>query len=172
MTSLFYVFHLFFYFIFSERYCGPVPQIVNGFAVEATNVTYRGVATYQCYAGFAFPSGRVTQSIKCTQSGKWEKLPVCLASSCTPMIETPHAIQTVMNGGDRSYGTVVRFQCEPGYFRTGVPVVVCRSDGTWSDVPPLCSRKLFIKLFLEILVSWRLFIHCNIDFRCKMSHLT
>lgn len=34
-----------------ERYCGPVPQIDNGFAVGATNVTYRGVATYQCYAG-------------------------------------------------------------------------------------------------------------------------
>lgn len=34
-----------------ERYCGPVPQIDNGFAVGATNVTYRGMATYQCYAG-------------------------------------------------------------------------------------------------------------------------
>lgn len=34
-----------------ERYCGPVPQIDNGFAVGSTNVTYRGVATYQCYAG-------------------------------------------------------------------------------------------------------------------------
>ncbi|KAG1655606.1 Fibropellin-1 [Nymphon striatum] len=123
-----------------ERYCGPVPQIVNGFAVEATNVTYRGLATYQCYAGFGFPSGQATQAIKCTHSGKWEKLPVCLASSCPPLIETPHAIQTIMNGGDRSYGTVIRFECEPGYFKTGVPVVVCRSDGTWSDVPPVCNR--------------------------------
>lgn len=34
-----------------ERYCGPVPQIDNGFAVDATNVTYRGIANYQCYAG-------------------------------------------------------------------------------------------------------------------------
>lgn len=34
-----------------KRYCGPVPQIDNGFAVKATNVTYRGIATYSCYSG-------------------------------------------------------------------------------------------------------------------------
>ena len=53
-----------------ERYCGPVPQIDNGFAVAATNVTYRGMATYQCYAGFGFPSGIATETIRCGEDGK------------------------------------------------------------------------------------------------------
>lgn len=136
--------------------------------MKATNVTYRGFATYQCYAGFAFPSGQLTQSIKCTQSGKWEKLPVCLASSCPPMIETPHAIQAVMNGGDRSYGTVIRFECVPGYFRIGVPVVVCRSDGTWSDVPPICNRRSnFADRNFSVAVQFSQVLSC----RCKVPHL-
>lgn len=40
-----------------EVYCGPVPQIDNGFSIGSSNVTYNGVAMYQCYAGFTFSSG-------------------------------------------------------------------------------------------------------------------
>ncbi|XP_067122803.1 uncharacterized protein [Centruroides vittatus] len=123
-----------------ERYCGPVPQIDNGFAVVATNVTFRGQATYQCYAGFAFPSGLPTETIRCTEDGKWEKLPVCLASSCPPLPETPHASPILLNGGGRSYGTVIRFECEQGYYRIGIPVIVCTSNGQWSALPPKCER--------------------------------
>lgn len=124
-----------------ERYCGPVPQINNGFAVDATNVTYRGIAIYQCYAGFAFPSNQRTESIRCGEDGKWGKLPICLASSCPPISETPHAIQTIMAGSvNRSYGTIIRFECENGYHRRGVPVVVCTSIGQWSGLPPVCER--------------------------------
>jgi hypothetical protein len=64
----------------AERYCGPVPQIDNGFAIGSTNVTYRGQATYQCYAGFGFPSGLPVESITCTAEGLWEKLPTCLGA--------------------------------------------------------------------------------------------
>lgn len=91
--------------------------------------------------GFAFPSNYRTESIKCGQDGKWEKLPICLASSCPPLPETPHAIQTIMSGSlNRNYGTIIRFECEPGYHRRGVPVIVCTSVGQWSGLPPVCER--------------------------------
>ena len=60
-----------------EVYCGPVPQIDNGFAVVASNVTYLGVAQFQCYAGFAFPSGNPLESITCLEDGSWSPLPNC-----------------------------------------------------------------------------------------------
>lgn len=63
-----------------EVYCGPVPQIDNGFSIGSSNVTYRGLATYQCYAGFAFPSGRPTEKISCLADGRWEKKPSCLGA--------------------------------------------------------------------------------------------
>lgn len=91
--------------------------------------------------GFAFPSNYRTESIRCGEDGKWEKLPICLASSCPPLPETPHAIQSIMAGSrNRSYGTIVRFECEPGYHRRGVPVIVCTSVGQWSGLPPTCER--------------------------------
>ncbi|XP_063614589.1 sushi, von Willebrand factor type A, EGF and pentraxin domain-containing protein 1-like isoform X2 [Penaeus indicus] len=121
-------------------YCGPVPQIDNGFSIGATNVTYRGQATYQCYAGFGFPSKEPVETVRCTELGEWEKLPECLASQCPVLPETPFARQEVLNGGGRSYGTVVRFECEPGYYRTGLPVIHCMSNGSWSGDVPMCSK--------------------------------
>ncbi|RWS09468.1 uncharacterized protein B4U79_12754 [Dinothrombium tinctorium] len=123
-----------------ERYCGSVPQIDNGFAVAATNVTFRGMATYQCYAGFGFASGAPTETIRCGEDGKWGKLPVCLASTCPPLQDIPHTRQIVLSGSGRSYGTIIRFVCEPGYYRVGVPVILCESIGMWSSPPPFCER--------------------------------
>lgn len=66
---------------FTEVYCGPVPQIDNGFSIGASNVTYKGAAYYQCYAGFGFPSGQRSEKISCLADGKWERLPSCLGTT-------------------------------------------------------------------------------------------
>jgi len=66
------------YFYIAEVYCGPVPQIDNGFSTGSTNVTYRGQAMYQCYAGFAFPSNEPIEKVSCLADGRWERLPTCL----------------------------------------------------------------------------------------------
>ncbi|XP_050541159.1 sushi, von Willebrand factor type A, EGF and pentraxin domain-containing protein 1 [Daktulosphaira vitifoliae] len=129
-----------------EVYCGPVPQIDNGFSTGSTNVTYRGQAMYQCYAGFAFPSNEPIEKVSCLADGHWERLPTCLASQCPLLAETPHANITILNGGGRSYGTIVRFQCESGYVRSGHPVILCMSNGTWSSGVPICSRAECAKL--------------------------
>lgn len=124
-----------------EVYCGPVPQIDNGFSIGSSNVTYKGIAMYQCYAGFAFPSAQAIEKIACLSDGKWERQPSCLASQCPALPEVPHANVTLLNGGGRSYGTIIRFECEPGYQRTGHPVLICMSNGTWSSEVPSCARK-------------------------------
>ncbi|XP_069668601.1 uncharacterized protein uif isoform X2 [Periplaneta americana] len=123
-----------------EVYCGPVPQIDNGFSIGSNNVTYRGQAMYQCYAGFAFPSGLSIERVSCLADGRWERLPTCLASQCPPLADSPHANVTVLNGGGRSYGTIIRYVCEPGYVRSGHPVILCMSNGTWSGDVPTCTR--------------------------------
>ncbi|KAI8115214.1 CUB and sushi domain-containing protein 1 [Lucilia cuprina] len=124
-----------------EVYCGPVPQIDNGFSIGSSNVTYRGVAMYQCYAGFTFSTGAPIEKISCLPDGRWERKPTCMASQCPPLPEVPHANVTLLNGGGRSYGTIVQYECEPGYERNGHPVLICMSNGTWSGEVPRCSRK-------------------------------
>jgi hypothetical protein len=63
------------------------------------------------------------------------------ASQCPPLPETPNVKQVVLSGGGRSYGTIVRFDCDSGYVRSGPPVLLCMSNGTWSEEAPTCSRK-------------------------------
>uniref|UniRef100_A0A182Y3Y1 Notch n=1 Tax=Anopheles stephensi TaxID=30069 RepID=A0A182Y3Y1_ANOST len=129
-----------------EVYCGPVPQIDNGFSFKTSNVTYRGIATYQCYAGFAFGSGLATETISCLADGTWERQPACMASQCPPLPEVAHANVTVLNGGGRSYGTIISYECIPGYVRTGRPILICMSNGQWSSPVPSCSRKQCYKI--------------------------
>lgn len=118
-----------------------MPQIDNGFSIGSTNVTYNGAAMYQCYAGFTFSSGKPIERISCLANGHWSAQPLCLASQCPPLPEVQNANVTLLNGGGRSYGSIVRYECNPGYERSGHPVLICMSNGTWSDVVPTCTRK-------------------------------
>jgi len=61
------------------------------------------------------------------------------ASQCPPLPETQNAKQSILSGGGRSYGTIVRFDCDAGYVRTGPPTLLCMSNGTWSGEVPTCS---------------------------------
>ena len=40
-----------------------------------------------------------------------------------------------------NYGTVIRYECDPGYERSGLPTLLCQSNGTWSSSVPTCTRK-------------------------------
>lgn len=63
--------------MFSAVYCSAVPQIANGFASSATNVSFGGSARYNCYEGFSFPSGKESEGIYCTDEGRWTPTPAC-----------------------------------------------------------------------------------------------
>lgn len=58
-------------------YCSPVPQIANGFAISATNVSFVGMAKYGCYEGFSFSNSKKTEEIYCTDEGRWTITPQC-----------------------------------------------------------------------------------------------
>lgn len=104
------------------------------------------MATYQCYAGFGFSSGLQTEQIRCMEDGNWSKLPVCLASSCPPLMDLQHSgsqglKHVMLNGDGRSYGTIIKFDCMPGYNRIGSQTLLCGSNGKWSPArPPVCLR--------------------------------
>lgn len=95
-------------------------------------------------------------SYKVKRFGDKKKI-IFLASQCAPLPEAPHSNITILNGGGRSYGTIVRFECEPGYVRSGHPVILCMSNGTWSDEVPTCSRKYNKLCFSLIIINTRNF---------------
>ena len=73
--------------------------------------------------------------------GTWSQYPQCQASQCPPLPEVDNAERKILAGRGTNYGTVVNYLCNPGYQRSGLPVLLCQSNGTWSSEVPSCSRQ-------------------------------
>lgn len=137
-------------------YCDAVPQIRNGYAVSATNVSFGGSAKYSCYSGFNFASAKEFEEIYCTDEGRWTPTPLCkgftntlhhhylsivLAETCPALPPLENGDRILEFGDGTGYGTVYRFECNSGYRREGAPALLCETSGTWSFAPPTCKSK-------------------------------
>ena len=70
------------------------------------------------------------------------------ADTCSPEpIDPLNGNFTILHGDLTSYGTVVQYQCDPGYqLLHGSPILYCGLDdnkvATWSDLAAIeCARK-------------------------------
>ena len=83
----------------------------------------------------------VTNYLLFFSDGTWSQYPQCQASQCPPLPEVDNAERKILAGRGTNYGTVVNYLCNPGYQRSGLPVLLCQSNGTWSSEVPSCSRQ-------------------------------
>ncbi|OZC07372.1 sushi domain protein, partial [Onchocerca flexuosa] len=121
-------------------YCSAVPQIANGFASSATNVSYGGSAKYTCYDGFHFSSGKESGEIYCTDEGRWTLTPSCKAMTCPALAPFMNGERILEFGDGTGYGTVFRFECAAGFRRIGAATLLCLSTGEWSFAQPYCKK--------------------------------
>nr|CDJ95186.1 C-type lectin and Low density lipoprotein-receptor and CUB and Sushi SCR CCP and EGF calcium-binding and Coagulation factor 5 8 type and Hyalin and GCC2 GCC3 and EGF domain containing protein [Haemonchus contortus] len=121
-------------------YCSAVPQIANGYAESATNVSFGGVAKYSCYKGFSFSSGNSIEEIHCGIDGNWTPSPSCRAAMCPALLPFANGDRRLEFGDGTGYGTVFRFECHPGYRREGAATLLCKTDGQWSFEQPKCIK--------------------------------
>nr|CAD2188647.1 unnamed protein product [Meloidogyne enterolobii] len=121
-------------------YCSAIPQIANGFAVSATNVSYAGMARYQCYEGFSFASGKQHEEIFCTDEGRWTQSPKCKTDACPALPSFVSGERILQFGDGIGFGSVFQFHCAKGYFIEGPLSIVCRPNGEWSSPQPLCKK--------------------------------
>uniref|UniRef100_A0A7E4V9J7 Sushi, von Willebrand factor type A, EGF and pentraxin domain-containing protein 1 n=1 Tax=Panagrellus redivivus TaxID=6233 RepID=A0A7E4V9J7_PANRE len=127
-------------------YCSPVPQIANGYAVSATNVSFGGIAKYSCYDGFSFSTGRKTEEITCSENGQWSITPECKTSSCPALIPFTSGERKLLYGDGTGFGTVYSFECDAGYRRKGAATILCQPNGEWSTEQPRCEKLLCANL--------------------------
>uniref|UniRef100_A0A914GWY3 Uncharacterized protein n=1 Tax=Globodera rostochiensis TaxID=31243 RepID=A0A914GWY3_GLORO len=121
-------------------YCSSIPQIANGFAVMATNVSFAGMARFRCYKGFSFPSGKETEEISCTDEGRWTQTPKCKTPICPVLPVFSSGERSLQFGDGIGYGSVYSFKCADGYRRDGAQSIVCQSNGQWSTAQPQCKK--------------------------------
>ncbi|XP_028847744.1 sushi domain-containing protein 4 isoform X2 [Denticeps clupeoides] len=91
-----------------------------------------------CHEGFQirYPDVETMVSV-CQDDGTWDNQPIC--QGCLRPLMPPHSY---MNLSETEFsvpvGTVVFFQCFPGYNLEGAEFLECMYDLIWSTVPPQC----------------------------------
>lgn len=127
-------------------YCVNIPDVQNGFIKNFTSSQFGGRVTYECFEGFGLVG---TNYVMCQNDGSWSAKPSCQAAICDAVTSVSDGSLnvTVVTGSGRDYGSVVSFQCMPGYHLTsGGPVITCLSNGTWSGPHQVQCTKLQCKL--------------------------
>ncbi|KTG45686.1 hypothetical protein cypCar_00000682, partial [Cyprinus carpio] len=117
-------------------HCGLPEQIVNG-QVIGENFGYRDTVVYQCISGFRL----IGSSVRiCQQDHNWSgQLPICVLVNCSdPGIPANSIRQSKIEHGNFTFGTVVFYDCNPGYYLFGSPVLTCQPTGQWDKPLPEC----------------------------------
>ncbi len=114
--------------------CGIPPETpANAIVGDITGTEFGSIVTYECLAGF----GSDAVTVMCQADGTWESFEL----SCMPIeCGIPRAIAngTVNLAGGTTYGSVVTYDCNPGFVLYGASTRVCSVDGNWSGPEPVC----------------------------------
>lgn len=70
------------------------------------------------------------------------KFAICLVVNCSdPGIPGNSKRESKIEHGNFTYGTVVFYDCNPGYFLFGSSVLICQPNGQWDKPLPECISK-------------------------------
>ena len=65
--------------------------------------------------------------------------PMCIVVNCSDPGIPPNSIrQSKIEYGNFTFGTVVFYDCNPGYYLFGSPVLTCQPTGQWDKPLPEC----------------------------------
>lgn len=115
--------------------CGQPEQIPNGeLLFEDTH--FKDTCTYTCSRGYNRVGDRTRV---CGKDGKWSgSAPVCELVHC----DRPARVISNgrMIGESFTYGSVISYQCDPGYVMDGVSNTrTCLETGEWDSPIPVCT---------------------------------
>ncbi|XP_039594271.1 sushi domain-containing protein 4 isoform X1 [Polypterus senegalus] len=107
---------------------------------DISNQTYRpgDKLLISCHEGFQIRYPDMDNMVSvCQADGSWDSLPIC--RGCLRPVISPHSY---INISETEFsvpvGTIVRYQCFPGYKLSGPEVLECMYNLIWSENPPRC----------------------------------
>ncbi|KAJ7409130.1 Sushi domain-containing protein 4 [Pitangus sulphuratus] len=114
-----------------------VPHVEDA---EIHNKTYRtgDKLIISCHEGFQIRYPDLDNMVSiCQDDGTWDNLPLC--QGCLRPLVLPHSYINISEfEASFPVGTVVYYQCFPGYKLEGAEILECMYNLIWSDSPPRC----------------------------------
>uniref|UniRef100_A0A3B3ZK64 Uncharacterized protein n=2 Tax=Periophthalmus magnuspinnatus TaxID=409849 RepID=A0A3B3ZK64_9GOBI len=95
------------------------------------------VVSFVCNRGYEMEGPSRTQ---CQANRQWSHPPpTCKVVNCSdPGIPANSIRQSKIEHGNFTFGTVVFYDCNPGYYLFGSPVLTCQPTGQWDKPLPEC----------------------------------
>ncbi|XP_073482747.1 CUB and sushi domain-containing protein 1 [Aquarana catesbeiana] len=123
--------------------CGIAQPPGNG-SVSGNEFTLGSKVIYECNEGYRLQSSQQSTAV-CQEDGSWSnagKPPVCQPIMC-PNLDSQlleHVIWRLVSGSLNEYGSQVLLSCSPGYYLSGLRLLQCRANETWSggNTKPSC----------------------------------
>ncbi|KAM5163755.1 CUB and sushi domain-containing protein 1 [Mantella aurantiaca] len=123
--------------------CGIAQPPGNG-SVTGNEFTLGSKVIYECNEGYRLQSSQQSTAV-CQEDGSWSnagKPPVCQTITCSNLDSqlSEHVIWRLVSGSLNEYGSQVLLSCSPGYYLSGLRLLQCRANGTWSEgnIKPSC----------------------------------
>uniref|UniRef100_A0A8C3NG23 Sushi, von Willebrand factor type A, EGF and pentraxin domain-containing protein 1 n=1 Tax=Geospiza parvula TaxID=87175 RepID=A0A8C3NG23_GEOPR len=125
-----------------------MPHCIADFCEKPSTVSYSilesiskakfaagSVVSFKCMEGFVL---NTSAKIECLRGGQWNPSP--LSIQCIPVRcgEPPHISNGYASGSNYSFGAVVAYSCNKGFYIKGEKKRTCEATGNWSGSLPTC----------------------------------
>uniref|UniRef100_H0YSS6 Sushi, von Willebrand factor type A, EGF and pentraxin domain-containing protein 1 n=1 Tax=Taeniopygia guttata TaxID=59729 RepID=H0YSS6_TAEGU len=125
-----------------------MPHCIADFCEKPSTVSYSilesiskakfsagSIVSFKCMEGFVLNS---SAKIECLRGGQWNPSP--LSIQCIPVRcgEPPHISNGYASGSNYSFGAVVAYSCNKGFYIKGEKKRTCDATGNWSGSLPTC----------------------------------
>ncbi|KAK5870182.1 hypothetical protein PBY51_024837 [Eleginops maclovinus] len=145
--------------------CPPLPRPDNGYlSCFGGNLTFNSTCRFECNRGFQIIG---SSEVTCEDTGVWSGLrPTCASVRCPPLPRPDNGYLSCF-GGNLTFNSTCRFQCNRGFQIIGSSEVTCEDTGVWSGPRPTCAY--YKQALLAVAGSAALSVLCCICF-CWMKH--
>uniref|UniRef100_A0A3Q2PYT7 Sushi, von Willebrand factor type A, EGF and pentraxin domain containing 1 n=1 Tax=Fundulus heteroclitus TaxID=8078 RepID=A0A3Q2PYT7_FUNHE len=119
------------------NFCLRPPELPHAILDSVNKPKYSSntEVSYKCGEGFML---NTTATLRCLIGGAWEPSPFDIG--CVPVrCSKPESIDRgYVRGTNYSFGAVVAYSCETGYLIRGEKRRICKANGEWGGVLPIC----------------------------------